>query len=73
MDFDLKDERWRRSGPVQQQRGDVFAVPQYASSFHCQVEDWHDSEELNRSQWIRRVVKRSNAQSGVLRPTSIDA
>ena len=31
---------------VQQRKEKVYAALQYAGSFHCLVEEWHDGEEL---------------------------
>ena len=35
-----------RASTVQQKREEVHATLQYAASFQCLVEDWHDCEEL---------------------------
>ena len=35
-----------RAKTVQQEREEVYAVFQYAASFHCLVEEWNDCEEL---------------------------
>ena len=35
-----------RAETMQQERGEVCAALQYAASFHCQVEEWKDCDEL---------------------------
>ena len=68
-----------RAKTVQQERDEVYAVLQYAVSFHCLVEEWKDSEELKpkpKEKWNfvdKKLRKRSIERSGVLRPTGIDA
>ena len=49
-------ERERRSelSRCSKKREDVFGALQYAASFHCLVEKWHDCEELkpkNQKRW----------------------
>ena len=67
-----------RAKKMQQEREEVYAVLQYAASFHCLMEQWKDCEELkpkpkeNGISWKRKGKKRGIERSGVVMPTSID-